>query len=572
VSGSFYLTKTTLEGREEVTVDGRSVLEAYPALQSALGVRCGREVAALFAEPVITRGNGAVPTSVSWYTPYDGEPVRLDSLDPAARALPEARLRDLLAEASKLLDDPGLGPMVAGALQLADPGSVWVVDGHPVLTDWAVLPEPVNRTAARRDEHFRGTLGRYLAMTRAPQATGPMAEPPPPPRRAPPSPPVSEAPPVQPPPAPPPVVVAERPWRGWIPLLVAVLLLAGILAYISIPGVLLYPPEPPAPPAPGIAEDVAVREEINATLEERIRELQNVLGENQCVAEGNVLPSSTGNPGQPLVPPPAEQVRTPGIKAPADTPPIDNLSQALERATVLVLAPTSGDGVSIGSGFLVAPGTVLTNRHVVENAADPNRILVVNKAMGGLKQARVKARTESAPEGAVAADFALLEAPEVQNLPVLPLATALKRGDSVHAAGYPAFALETDESYRRLLETADSASLPEIVETQGLVTALQNPEGELPLVLHQAEIDRGNSGGPLVDLCGRVVGVNTFGRLNAETGYRVNIALKVEALERFLTGAGIPVPAAAEVCEPQIARLDGGHPATPADPKAAPKP
>jgi serine protease Do len=192
--------------------------------------------------------------------------------------------------------------------------------------------------------------------------------------------------------------------------------------------------------------------------------------------------------------------------------------------------------------------------------------------MGGLKQARVKARTESAPEGAVAADFALLEAPEVQNLPVLPLATALKRGDSVHAAGYPAFALETDESYRRLLETADSASLPEIVETQGLVTALQNPEGELPLVLHQAEIDRGNSGGPLVDLCGRVVGVNTFGRLNAETGYRVNIALKVEALERFLTGAGIPVPAAAEVCEPQIARLDGGHPATPADPKAAPKP
>jgi S1-C subfamily serine protease len=561
VSGSFYLGKTTLEGREEVTVDGRSVLEAYPALQSALGARCGREVAALFAEPVITRGNGAVPTSVSWYTAYDGEPVRLDTLDPAARALPEARLRDLLAEATKLLDDPGLGPMVAGALQVADPGSIWVVDGHPVLTDWAVLPEPVNRTAARRDEHFRTTLGRYMAMTRAPQATGPMAEPPPPP--------VAEAPPVPPPPAPPAPVVTERPSRGWIPLLVAVLLLAGILVYISIPGVLLYPPEPPAPAAPGIAEDVAVREEINATLEERVRELQTVLGENQCVAEGNVLPSSPGNPGQPLVPPSAEQVRTPEIKAPADTPPIENLSQALERATVLVLAPAAGGGVSIGTGFVVAPGTIVTNQHVVASAADPSRILVVNKALGGLKPASVKARTQHAPEGEITADFAVLDVPEAGSLPVLPLATALKRGDSVHAAGYPAFALETDESYRHLLETADSASLPEIVETQGLVTALQNPEGALPLVLHQAEIDRGNSGGPLVDLCGRVVGVNTFGRLNQETGYRVNIALKVEALQRFLTGAGIPVPAAAEVCEPQIARLDGGSPAAP---PAAPKP
>lgn len=563
MSGSFFLTKTTLEGREEVTVDGRSVLEAYPALQSALNIRCGREVAALFAEPVITRGNGAVPTSISWYTVHDGEPVRLDTLDPVARALPEARLRDLLAEATKLLEEPSLGPMVAGALQIADPGSIWVVDGHPVLVNWAVLPEPANRTAARRDEHFRSTLGRYLAMARAPQATSPAVEPRPSPRQAPPAAPPPPAVDAAPATTPPTTVVAERPSRPWVPLLLAVLLLAGSLAYISIPGVLLYPPEPPAAAGPSIAEDVAVREQINATLEERVRALQTALGENQCVAEGDLLPSTPGNPGQPLVPPPAEQVRTPAIAAPANTPPIENLSQALERATVLVLAPTVDEGVSIGSGFVVGPSTIITNQHVVANAADPDRILVVNKALGGLKPARLKARTEAAPEGTISADFAILEAPDVQSLPALPLSTALKRGDSVHAAGYPAFALETDESYRRLLETADTSSLPEIVETQGLVTALQNPEGELPLVLHQAEIDRGNSGGPLVDLCGRVVGVNTFGRLNAETGYRVNIALKVDALARFLDGAGIAVPVAAEVCEPEIARMESAGPAPP---------
>jgi hypothetical protein len=92
--GAFYVTKTTLEGAEEVRIDGRSVLESHATLQATLQSRAGREAAELFAEPLVTRGNDASPTSISWYAAVDAEPIRLTSLDPGARAAPEARLRE----------------------------------------------------------------------------------------------------------------------------------------------------------------------------------------------------------------------------------------------------------------------------------------------------------------------------------------------------------------------------------------------------------------------------------------------------------------------------------------------
>ena len=51
---------------------------------------------------------------------------------------------------------------------------------------------------------------------------------------------------------------------------------------------------------------------------------------------------------------------------------------------------------------------------------------------------------------------------------------------------------------------------PEVVLSKGTVSAIQNKERNTPMVLHSADISAGNSGGPLIDSCGRGVGINTY--------------------------------------------------------------
>ena len=52
--------------------------------------------------------------------------------------------------------------------------------------------------------------------------------------------------------------------------------------------------------------------------------------------------------------------------------------------------------------------------------------------------------------------------------------------------------------------------------TQGVVTVVQNRGQDLPIVIHTADISPGNSGGPLIDERGRVVGVVTLKARAAE--------------------------------------------------------
>ena len=51
------------------------------------------------------------------------------------------------------------------------------------------------------------------------------------------------------------------------------------------------------------------------------------------------------------------------------------------------------------------------------------------------------------------------------------------------------------------------------VKSRGYVSGAR-PSRQFDTILHTAPIARGNSGGPLLDPCGRVVGVNSFGADN----------------------------------------------------------
>jgi serine protease Do len=147
-----------------------------------------------------------------------------------------------------------------------------------------------------------------------------------------------------------------------------------------------------------------------------------------------------------------------------------------------------------GSGFILnGNGYIVTNNHVVENAAD----IQVKLGDGRELPAKVVGRDAKT-------DLALLKI-EATGLPVLPLgdSTALQVGEPVMAIGNP-FGLEQ-------------------TVTTGIVSATGRVIGSGPydnFIQTDASINPGNSGGPLINARGEVVGINTaiFSRSGGSVG------------------------------------------------------
>ena len=605
-----YLTKANLEGLVEVRVDGRSPFDARPSLRESLASRAGHDVAALFAEPVVTRGNGAAATSISWYGSRDGQATPLTALDPAARAGAEALLRDRLGKVAGLLASPDIGPLLGGALHIASQSDVLVVDGQPIITKWGLAPEAAMRSQSARDAHFAATLGPYVDLGGAPplgqeawrdryapasatvpagaagaaaagaavaggagaamaaQTGGGAAEPPNPP--APPGGPGDH----------------KRRRRGWIPVALACVVAALVLIYLLLPGVLIYPPE-----SAGLALDdgeaLALQRDINDALDQRRGELEEALESRACTIQGDLLPpgpadtADAGPDGQgpgtrqisprELVAPPPSQLAVPeppdGQGAPQQ--PARTLADLLDAATVLVLAPSADqEGLSTGTGFFIGPNTIITNLHVVEGAGPD--IFVTSEALHEVHPARLVQTTGSSEIGTP--DFAILEVDDVgPETASFVLSPTINKLDNVVAPGFPGVIMQTDANYQALLQ-GNAAAAPELTAQSGAVTVIQTFPTGSEIIIHSADISPGNSGGPLVDSCGRVVGVNTFVNPDEQgTLRRLNYSLHTRELQRFLDSVGVAYAVASDACQPSLAQVEppphatGGIAAEPQD-------
>ncbi|MCA3416559.1 MAG: trypsin-like peptidase domain-containing protein, partial [Roseomonas sp.] len=197
--------------------------------------------------------------------------------------------------------------------------------------------------------------------------------------------------------------------------------------------------------------------------------------------------------------------RPPGAAAPTPTPGAP--PQARGRA-------------STGTGFVVARDRVLTNHHVIDGC----NAITVRSADGRTLPATMPARVD------VQRDLALLVVPNDPG-PILPFrANPVRRGESVVTYGFP---------LAGLLAAGPTLTTGEVSALAGLANNEQHFQISAP-------VQQGNSGGPLLDRQGHVMGV-IVSKLNAQriaqrTGdipQNVNFAVKGTEALGFLRRAGV---------------------------------
>lgn len=169
---------------------------------------------------------------------------------------------------------------------------------------------------------------------------------------------------------------------------------------------------------------------------------------------------------------------------------------------------------SIGSGVVVdAGGFIITNAHVVSNARRVQVVLPDRPETRGPLRTPVKARTRTLEATIIGVarelDLALLKVDDDELIP-LPIGDykAVRQGELVFAFGSPE-------------GLANSVSM-------GIVSAVaRQPDLDNPLVYIQtdAPLNHGNSGGPLVNLNGELIGINTSNFSESGNSQGVGLAI-----------------------------------------------
>ncbi len=163
----------------------------------------------------------------------------------------------------------------------------------------------------------------------------------------------------------------------------------------------------------------------------------------------------------------------------------------------------SGQAVSLGSGFIIDPsGIVVTNNHVIDNAVDIKVTLDDGRELSG----RVRAADRETDIAIVQLETGGARLPYVE----FGDADSVRVGEDVFAIGNP-FGLGntvTKGIVSARNRDIDAGSFDDFIQTD-------------------AAINRGNSGGPLFSMAGKVVGVNTA--IYSQTGGSVGVGFAVPA-------------------------------------------
>lgn len=233
---------------------------------------------------------------------------------------------------------------------------------------------------------------------------------------------------------------------------------------------------------------------------------------------------------------------------------VDDAERGIVRV-VVILETTQGRMLyGSGSGFVVAPNLVVTAAHVVAPARQRPEygVAIVPPEGDGLITARIIGYSPIS-------ELALLEFRGGPSLPALTISTVEPHaGDGVVALGYP------DVDYQGA-SGADLLRPQPASRTSGQISALRDraPTGDLiPTINHQAVISSGSSGGPLLDECGRVIGINSWHVSGQDTRETRGVATRAAMLLQFLDEAGVSPTLSDERCLSFAERIEAERAAT----------
>lgn len=192
---------------------------------------------------------------------------------------------------------------------------------------------------------------------------------------------------------------------------------------------------------------------------------------------------------------------------------------AAQRSVLRVVGNACGLGIE-GSGWIAAPGYVVTNAHVVGGMRHP----LVDRYRGRAWRADVVAFD-------VRDDLAVLHVPGLRGRPLS--VAAPEKGTAVVVLGYP------DDSPLRGFPGRLGKTVP---------TFARDAYGRFPVARAvtpiRAEVRPGNSGGPVVDADGRVRATVFARRAGGEGGFAVPVQLVGKLVQEARRGDAINTPCA----------------------------
>ncbi len=162
----------------------------------------------------------------------------------------------------------------------------------------------------------------------------------------------------------------------------------------------------------------------------------------------------------------------------------------------------SGEEISLGSGFVIdRKGKILTNFHVIDDAKSIS--VKINKET--YKVSNILAYDKDI-------DLAILQIETNKSIP------ALKLNKTVPKGGATVYALGSSEGYTLSFSSGTIASPSRVFD-------------HVKYIQHNAAISSGNSGGPLFNEYGEVIGVNTS---TDPEGQNLNFAIAISELDNLI--------------------------------------
>jgi 2-alkenal reductase len=190
---------------------------------------------------------------------------------------------------------------------------------------------------------------------------------------------------------------------------------------------------------------------------------------------------------------------------------------------VVTIVSVFGTDRAQGSGFVVSPrGYILTSSHVITNAGDGSSVTPADSVFVEFQdrdraQARIVGWDVFDDVGLIKVD------PAAHALAPVPLgnSAAVAVGQPVAAIGSP---FGNENSLAVGVVSATHRSIESLTSTFDLVDAIQT----------DAPINHGNSGGPLFDARGRVIGINAQIRSSSGVAEGVGFAVPINSAKRSM--------------------------------------